>query len=233
MTLSIIIPIYNEEATVLKLIGKVKKVRLGKIKKEIIVINDGSIDRTAKLLRGVKNIKIINHSRNKGKGAAVRTGLAKSSGGLIVVQDADLEYDPNDYIKLLKPIIQGKAEVVYGSRLKNYPLVILGEQKTPMPFHLIANKVLTFITNLLYHSKLTDMETCYKAFTRDAVQSIKLVSNGFEIEPELTAKLLRKGFKIHEISIKVSPRSYEEGKKINWQDGFKAIYYLVYYRLFD
>lgn len=230
MKLSIIIPVYNEEKTVKQLINKVKKAKLNIVEKEIIVVNDGSIDKTAKLLKSLKNIKVINHKTNKGKGAAVRTGMSRATGDIVLVQDADLEYNPNDYSRLIEPILEKKAEVVYGSRLANYKLNLFGNNKTPLPLHLIANKLLTAITNLLYGSKLTDMETCYKIFKREVIQSIKLVSNGFEIEPEITAKVLKNGYLIFEVPIKVTPRGYEDGKKITWQDGIKAIYYLIYYR---
>jgi len=233
MKLSVIIPVYNEEATVIELINRVKKVKLNKVEKEIIVVDDGSIDKTSKLLESIKSIKIISYERNKGKGFAVRTGVNKATGDILLIQDADLEYDPNDYAKLLKPILEKKTKVVYGSRLKKYPLVFTGKNKTPLPFHLVANKLLTALTNLLYGSKLTDMETCYKVFTKEVARSIKLMSNGFEIEPELTAKILKKGNKIYEVSIKVSPRGYTEGKKITWRDGLKAIYYLIYYRFIN
>ncbi|OGM31294.1 glycosyl transferase [Candidatus Woesebacteria bacterium RIFCSPHIGHO2_01_FULL_44_21] len=230
MKLSVIIPVFNEEKTVAELISKVQKVKL---RKEIIVVNDGSYDNTSSILKKFKNIKVLNHKGNKGKGAAVRTGIRYATGDILLIQDADLEYNPEDYERLVKPIVERKAKVVYGSRLKKYLLVFFGKERTPLPAHLIANKLLTFVTNILYGSSLTDMETCYKVFKSDVLQSIKLVSNGFEIEPEITAKILKRGYKIYEVPIKVKPRGYEEGKKINWVDGIKAIYYLLYFRFFD
>lgn len=230
MKLSVIIPVFNEEKTVREIIRKVKKV---KFQKEIIVIDDGSTDKTPKILQGIRNIQVFSHKTNLGKGAAVRTGIKKAIGDIILIQDADLEYNPKDYERLIKPIADGKAKVVYGSRLKNYPLVLLGKGKTPMPLHLIANRVLTLLTNILYRSELTDMETCYKVFTKAVAREIELFSNGFEIEPELTAKILKKGYKIYEVPIKVKPRGYKDGKKINWKDGVRAVYYLFYFRFFD
>lgn len=230
MKLSVIVPVFNEEKTIKEIIKRVKKV---KFQKEIIVVDDGSTDKTKQIVRSIRNIKLVEHKKNLGKGTAVRTGIKIAKGDIILIQDADLEYDPNDYEKLIKPIVSGKTKVVYGSRLKNYPLILFGKNKTPMPFHLIANRVLTFLTNLLYGNGLTDMETCYKVFTKEVAMSLNLVSNGFEIEPEITAKILKKGFKIHEVPIRVKPRGYEDGKKINWKDGAKAIYYLFYFRFFD
>lgn len=233
MKLSVVIPVYNEENTISELLSKVKKVNLGRVKKEIIVVDDCSTDDTPKILKKVSGIKIITHNKNKGKGAAVRTGFSKATGDVILIQDADLEYDPKDYQRLIDPILDAKAKIVYGTRLKNYPLVMFGKNKTPMPFHLVANKALTFITNGLYRSDLTDMETCYKVFDKKVLHSIKLNSDGFEIEPEITAKVLKKGYIITEVPIKVKPRGYDEGKKIGLVDGFKAIYFLFYFRFFD
>lgn len=233
MKLSIIIPVYNEERTLAELLRKVKSVKVTGLRKEIIVVNDCSTDRTENILQMVKGIRIFKHHKNRGKGAAVRTGFSKALGEIVIIQDADLEYDPTDYARLVRPILERRASVVYGSRLKKYPLVLFGKEATPLPAHLIANKFLTFVTNILYGGGLTDMETCYKVFSREALRSIKLVSNGFEIEPEITAKLLKKGYKIKEISIKVKPRNYDEGKKISWKDGIKAIYYLLYWRFIE
>ena len=200
------------------------------IDKEIVVINDCSTDATKKIISEIKGIIVIHHKKNGGKGAAVRTGINASKGDLLIIQDADLEYDPNDYSKLLSPILKRKAKVVYGTRLKNYPLIFFGNNKTPMPFHLVANKTLTWFTNVLYGSNLTDMETCYKVFDMKVIESLNLESNGFDIEPELTAKILKKGIKIYEVPIKVKPRSYEEGKKISFKDGLIALWTLFKYR---
>ena len=230
MKLTVLIPVYNEEATVAELIKKVKDVRINKVRKEILVINDGSTDKTNQILSKIRGIKIITHNKNKGKGSAVRTGLKKATGDMLIIQDADLEYNPKDFKKLIDPILKGKSEVVYGTRLKNYPLILFGENKTPLPQNLIANKALTLFTNILYGSNLTDMETCYKVFSKKVYKDLNLVSKGFEIEPEITAKILLKKIKIVEVPIKVKPRGYEEGKKISWKDGFIAIYTLLKYR---
>lgn len=234
MKISIIIPAYNEEKTILEIIKRVKKVDFGnKNTKEIVVVDDASSDKTLFLLKKSQGIKVINHKINKGKGAAIRTGLTKVSGDVILIQDADLEYDPNDYMKLLKPIISGRAKVVYGSRLKNYPLHLFGRRKTPLLTHYLGNKFLTLITNLLYGNGVTDMETCYKFFRKEVVKGIKIRANRFDFEPEFTAKILKAGYKIHEIPIKVKPRGYDEGKKISWRDGFMAIWTLIRYRFTD
>lgn len=235
-TLSIIIPVYNEEKTVGVLLKKVIDVKLPLgFKKEIILIDDGSRDKTFSVLSKIRNkkIKIFQHDKNYGKGTAVRTGLRYVKGDYIIIQDADLEYNPNDYTKLLQPILQKKTEVVYGTRLKNYPLRLWGKNKTILPLHLIGNKFLTFMTNMLYKSKLSDMETCYKLFTKNVLSVLDLQSNRFEIEPEITAKILKKRFSIYEIPIQVSPRTHKEGKKISWKDGFKAVFALVKYRFYE
>mgnify|MGYP001561964030 FL=1 len=246
MILSIIIPIFNEEKTVNEILRKVYSVKLPlSIKKEIIVIDDGSTDSSKFKVRAVAKaamarrrqnlnwIKFISHSKNLGKGAAVRTGLKVATGELIIIQDGDLEYDPSYYPVLLKPILEKKAKIVYGTRLINYPLKLWGENKTILPTHLIANKFLTGITNLLYGSSLTDMETCYKVFRASCLNGIKLKSSGFGFEPEITAKFLKKGIKIIEVPIKVKPRTHKEGKKITWIDGFKAVFVLLKYRFFN
>jgi len=234
-TLSIVIPVFNEENTVHELLNKVISVKLPKgFIKEIIVIDDGSFDNTSKILKFFsKKITLITHTQNMGKGAAVRSGFKNIEGDYIIIQDADLEYDPEDFKKLLKPIIRGKSEVVYGTRLLDYPLKLWGKEKTILPSHLIGNKLLTFFTNLLYRSNLTDMETCYKLFTKNVVESINLKSSGFDIEPEITAKILKKNIKILEVPIKVVPRTHKEGKKISWRDGFQAILTLIKYRFYD
>ncbi len=235
MILSIIIPVFNEERTIRQLIEKVSNVKLTQgLKKEIIVINDGSTDRTLKHLKqlGTK-IKVINHAKNLGKGAAVRTGISYSTGDILVIQDADLEYDPQDFNRLVEPILKNQYQVVYGTRLKDYPLKLWGKDKTPLPTHYLGNKLLTALTNFLFSSNLTDMETCYKLFKKEVLVGIDLKSNKFDIEPELTAKILKKGNKICDLPIKTQPRSFKEGKKINWKDGFSAIKALIKYRFVD
>lgn len=240
MKLSIIVPVFNEEKTVAKLLKKVASVSLSKkMKREILVVDDGSNDnsrlkiKNAKVQYNIKELKLIEHKINKGKGAAVRTGIKKASGDIILIQDADLEYDPGDYPRLLKPILDGKTEVVYGSRLKNYPLKLFGKKKTPLIAHYLGNKFLTLITNMIYGNGLTDMETCYKVFTKKSIKNIVFRSNKFDFEPEITAKILKRGYKIYEVPIKVKPRGYDEGKKITWKDGFIAIWTLIKYRFTD
>lgn len=240
MKLSIIIPVYNEEATLEKILTKVINVKLPeKMVSEIIIVNDGSSDNSAAIAKHSKskhkkkNIKLISHRKNKGKGAAVRTGIKNSTGEIILIQDADLEYNPRDYPQLLKPIIDKEACVVYGTRLKNYPLRLFGRKCTPLLTHYLGNKFLTLMTNLLYGNGVTDMETCYKVFERKVLRGINLKANRFEFEPEFTAKVMKKGIKIVEIPIKVRPRGYDEGKKITWKDGFIALWTLIKYRFVD
>lgn len=232
-TLSIIIPVFNEEKTIEEILQKVNGVKLPKLQKEIIVVDDNSTDKTSEALSGIKGIKfkLFRHKNNKGKGAALRTGIKQAKGDFVIFQDADLEYNPEDYNKLLEPILQKKAEVVYGTRLTNYPLKIWGHRKTVLPLHLIANHFLTFLVNLLYGSHLTDMETCYKMFSRKVLLKLDLVSDKFEIEPEITIKTIKKGYNIFEVPIKTKPRGYSEGKKIGFTDGLKAVWTILKYRL--
>jgi dolichol-phosphate mannosyltransferase len=234
MKLSIIIPVYNEEKTVVFLLEKVKKLEIPGITKEIIVVDDGSTDTTSKKLKKFKTFKIISHSKNQGKGAAVITGIKNATGDYIVVQDADLEYNPQEIKKLIKPIQQGKADVVYGTRLDRLP-DFQGEQKTPQFFlHYLGNRFLSLVTSAIYMQWITDMETCYKVFPKKAAIKLQLRARGFEFEPEITAKLLKQGYKIHELPIKVTPRGYSEGKKIHaFKDGFRACWYLLKYRFVD
>lgn len=231
MKLSVLIPVYNEEKTLNQLIDKVKKVKLvSSLKKEIVVVDDGSEDRSYQILKNIKGIKLIKHPRNMGKGAAVKTAIKKATGDLLIIQDADLEYDPSDFNKLIAPILQRKSKIVYGSRLSREKLILFGSNKTPLPTHFIANKILSFVTNLIYGSNITDMETCYKLFSKEALDGVDIHSKGFSIEPEITAKVLKKGHKIYEVPIKTIPRGYKEGKKITWKDGFGAIWTLIKYR---
>jgi glycosyltransferase involved in cell wall biosynthesis len=228
MKLSVIMPVYNERPTIETIIHRVQDVNLAD---EIIIVDDGSIDGTRDILQEIsskhKNIKLILHEKNQGKGAAVRTGINAAGSELILIQDADLEYNPRDYKALLEPIEEGIADVVYGSRFLGAP------RRVTMFWHMIANKLLTLMTNLLFNSILTDMETGYKLFRREILQDIPLRSKRFEFEPEITAKLLKRKVRIFEVPISFNPREYEEGKKIGLTDAFEAIWALVKYRFVD
>lgn len=229
MKLSIIIPVYNEENTILKILHKINCVNLSNTKKEIIVIDDGSNDNTPEILK--KNRKLFNilvRTLNKGKGHAVRTGFSKATGDIIIIQDADLEYDPNDYPKLLKPILKGKTKVVYGSRFLK--TMSASKQRRIIFSYYIGNKFLSLLTSILFFHKITDMETCYKCFTKEVLKKIELKENDFRIEPEITTQIIKKGFKILEVPIKYNARKSNEGKKINWVDGGKAIFAILKYR---
>ena len=238
MKLSIIIPVYNEEKTVAQLLKKVFAVKLPVEKKEIIIVNDGSIDGTALALAKIqskhKDVKIIHHKINQGKGAAVRTGIKKATCEYIIIQDADLEYDPVDITKLIRPVLAGKATVVYGTRLNRLPNFSRDERSARFFLHYMGNKMLSLTTSILYMNWLTDMECCYKLFPKKALNGVTLRARGFELEPEITAKLLKKGYKIAEVPISTNPRGYNEGKKLDTiQDGTKAIWALVKYRFIN
>ena len=226
MKLSVIIPVYNEEGTIREILNRVRAVDVG-MEKEIIVVDDGSRDGTRRILQeeAVKgDIRVVYHPHNRGKGAAVRTGIEHAQGDFIIIQDADLEYEPGDYPKLLEPLLAGEADVVYGSRFLG------GHEKAMVSLHRIGNRFLTAVTNLLYGSSLSDMETCYKVFRAEVIKSIPLVSDRFEIEPEITAKLLKRGYRIREVPIRYKGREFHEGKKISWKDGFGALWTLLKYR---
>jgi glycosyltransferase involved in cell wall biosynthesis len=222
--LSVIVPVFNERSTVAEVIRRIRAVDLP-VDVEVIVVDDGSSDGTDKVLTamGDSTVRIINHPDNRGKGAAIRTGLGSIRGDLVLIQDADLEYDPADWIKLLEPILRGKAKVVYGSRFT-------GERKNMMPLHWIGNRFLSLVTNLLYSSTLSDMETCYKLFDRTVIEGLTIVSDKFDFEPEITAKVLRRGYRIYEVPISYAGRETDEGKKITWRDGFGALKALVKFR---
>ena len=227
MTLSVIIPIYNEAKTVKTIIERVRATGLAN---EIILIDDGSTDGTRALLstiNGKQDIRVIFHSKNQGKGAAVRTGITAASSEVILIQDADLEYDPRDYPALLKPIEEGIADVVYGSRFLG------GPRRVVMFWHMLANQLLTFATNFLYNTILSDMETGYKVFRREILQGITLRANRFDFEPEFTAKILKQHARVFEVPISFNPRDYADGKKIKFHDAFIAIWALVKYRFVD
>jgi glycosyltransferase involved in cell wall biosynthesis len=227
MKLSIIIPVYNEVKTITQILQRVEATGLAD---EILVVDDGSSDGSRDLLAKISNqgtIKVIYHERNQGKGKAVRTGIQNASGDLLLIQDADLEYDPREYPNLLRPIQEGIADVVYGSRF-------LGAGRRPaLYWNMVANKILTLVTNILYNNILTDMETGYKLFRREIVQNMSLHARGFEFEPEFTAKILKRKVRIYEVPITFNPRDYSEGKKIKMKDAFIAFWTLIKYRFVD
>jgi len=223
--ISIIVPVYNEEKTIEKLLGMVKNMEVP-LEKEIIVINDGSKDQSLEALKKINGIKLLSHNQNLGKGAAIKTGLANCSGDIIAIQDADLEYNPNQIPDLIKPILENETEIVYGSRLLNKK-----NKNWEIPTHYIANKALSLLATILYGYKITDVETCYKIFTKNVKNCINLELNDFGFEIEFTAKACKNGFKIKEVPINYTPRPYSEGKKINWRDGVKAFWYLLKFGL--
>jgi glycosyltransferase involved in cell wall biosynthesis len=227
MELSVIIPVYNESNTILEIIHRVQRTGLAN---EIVVVDDGSTDGTRERLTAIEaapGIRIILHDRNQGKGAAVRTGIQSARGNVLLIQDADLEYDPREYPNLLKPIEEGIADVVYGSRF-------LGAPRRPILYwNMVANKILTFLTNILYNNILSDMETGYKVFRRHVVEGMPLHARGFEFEPEFTAKILKRKIRLFEVPIVFNPREYSEGKKIKMKDAFIAVWTLVKYRFVD
>lgn len=224
--LSVIIPVFNEKNTISEIL---KQVQAAPFEKEIIIVDDGSADGTREILSAVKDpqIKILHHERNKGKGAAVRTALSCVSGGIVLIQDADMEYSPEDYPALLKPILEGKADAVYGSRFLGGPHRVL------YFWHYLANSLFTLLTNLLYNINLTDMGTCYKAFRSDVIKNISLRVNRFGFEPEVTAKICKRKLRIYEVPISYYGRTYAEGKKITWLDGFVYLACLLWFRFAD
>jgi glycosyltransferase involved in cell wall biosynthesis len=227
MKLSVIMPVFNEESTLREITNRVQAVG---IVDELVIVDDGSHDGTRLILQDLAsqpNIRIISHERNSGKGAAVVTGIQAAQGDVIIIQDADLEYNPRDYTSLLAPIAAGESNVVYGSRFAR------ADNQRPMILSWIANITLTLVTNLLYGAKLTDMETCYKAFRREVVEGITIHARRFEFEPEFTAKILKRGVRIIEVPISFNPRRYSEGKKINAWDGVVALWTLIKYRFVD
>ena len=227
MKLSVIIPAYNEEKTIEAIVERVKATNLPH---EIVIVDDGSVDNTRAILDHLSQdemVRVILHDRNQGKGAAVVTGIRNASGDVLLIQDADLEYDPRDYPGLIQPVEEGVADVVYGSRFLGAP------RRTAMFWHMEANKLLTLMTNILYDTILTDMETGYKLFRKEVVQDIKIHAKRFDFEPEFTAKILKKKVRIYEVPIRFTPRDYSEGKKIKLKDAFEAVWTLIKYRFVD
>lgn len=227
MKLSVIIPIYNEVESLETIVTRVQATKLAD---EIVLVDDGSKDGTRDILKkwgGKKGLNIILHEQNQGKGAAVRTGMKVAQGDIILIQDADLEYDPRDYPELLRPIEEGLADVVYGSRF-------LGRaHRVTMFWHLMANKLLTLLTNILYDTILTDMETGYKVFRKEVIEGMTIRANSFNFEPEFTAKILKRKYRIFEVPITFNPRDYSQGKKIKIHDAFEAVWALIKYRFVD
>lgn len=224
MKLTVIVPVYNEIGTIHEVI---KKVNEAPFDKEIIVVDDGSIDGTRNILKGYRDeVKVLYHESNQGKGAAIRTALPHITGDMVIIQDADLEYDPSEYPRLISPILEGKADVVYGSRFSGGPHRVL------FFWHAVGNKIITMLSNIFTDLNLSDMETGYKVFRSEVLKKIKIESNRFGFEPEITAKIAKMGCRIYEIPIPYWGRDYSEGKKINWKDGIAAIYWIIKYNLF-
>jgi glycosyltransferase involved in cell wall biosynthesis len=229
MKLSIVIPVYNEEATLAEII---KRVQATPYNKELIIVDDASKDRSREILQQLaqdyENIRLFFHDRNQGKGAALRTGFGQVTGDVVLIQDADLEYNPIDYPELLKPIERGVADVVYGSRL-----VGAAPHRVLFFWHYVGNMMVTTLSNMFTNLNLTDMETCYKVFKAEIIKDIKIKSDRFGVEPELTAKIARQRCRIYEVPISYDGRDYSEGKKITWKDGIAAIYYIIRFRFWD
>jgi glycosyltransferase involved in cell wall biosynthesis len=226
MKLSVVIPVYNEEDTIANLVDRVMAVP---VEKEIVLVDDCSKDGTRERLREIANrpgVRVFYHEVNQGKGAALRTGFSKAEGDLVIIQDADLEYDPNEYPKLMKPIMDGRADVVFGSRF------VGGETHRVLYYwHSLGNKFLTTLSNMFTDLNLTDMEVCYKVFKREIIQSIPIEENRFGFEPEITAKVAKLGCRIYEVGVSYDGRTYAEGKKIGWKDGVRAIWCILKYNL--
>ncbi|MFC1541694.1 glycosyltransferase family 2 protein [Candidatus Latescibacterota bacterium] len=227
MKLSIVIPLYNEKSTIREIL---KRIRQTPFEKEIIIVDDSSTDGSRELLKEMENdsdLRIFYHDKNSGKGASLRTGFKHVTGDIIIIQDADLEYDPSEYKDLIKPITDDKADVVYGSRFLGAPHRVL------FFWHSVANNILTFISNMLTNLNLSDMETCYKVFRREVIEQISIRSSRFGVEPELTAKIARLNVRIYEIPITYSGRKYSEGKKIGWKDAISALFSIIKYKFVD
>lgn len=227
MKLSIVMPVYNEKDTIQEIAARVLKTDTG-LEKELIIVDDFSVDGTREILEKIKDpqVRVFFHPKNMGKGAALRTGFSQASGDIVLIQDADLEYDPREYSKLLEPILDGRADVVYGSRFLGGPHRVL------FFWHYVANKMLTAFSNVLSNMNLTDMETCYKVFKKDVLSRIRLKSDRFGFEPEVTIKVAKLKCRVYEVPISYSGRDYSEGKKIGWKDGVAAIFHMLRYKFF-
>lgn len=227
--LSLVIPAYNEKKTILEILKRVREAPLHGFAKEIVVVDDFSTDGTREILKRVEEewdgIKVVYHDKNRGKGAALRTGIARTTGDIVLIQDADLEYDPREYPKILAPILDGRADVVYGSRFAG------SESKRVLYYwHYVGNRFLTTLSNMFTNINLTDMETCYKAFRGEIIRAIRIEEDRFGFEPEITSKIAHLRCRIFEVGISYSGRTYAEGKKINWKDGVRAIWCILKYR---
>jgi len=227
--LTIMMPVYNERDTLSEILSQVRAVELPDMEKEIIVVDDGSTDGSREILEKeaeAGDLRVFYHEQNRGKGSAVRTAIEQATGDILLIQDADLEYDPRDYPTLVRPILEGRIDVVYGSRF-------LGPRKAMLFWNMLGNKLLTLTTNILYNAILSDMETCYKCFRAEIVKDIPLRARRFELEPELTSKILKRGHRIFEVPISYYGREYHEGKKISWKDAPLAFWTLIKYRFVD
>lgn len=228
MELSVLVPVYNEAETIAEILRRVRAVDTG-LEREIVVVDDGSTDGTREILQqqgSAEDTIVIYHETNQGKGAAVRTALQHATGDILLVQDADLEYDPREYSDLLKPILEDRSQVVYGSRFRG------GPHKAMFFWHMVGNKFLTLVTNVLYNTILSDMETCYKVFTREVADKLRLRSPRWGFDPEITTQILKMGYRIYEVPISYTGREFYEGKKISWRDGLVVLWTLLKYRFF-
>lgn len=230
MKLSIIVPCYNEAGTIRAVLEHVAAADVGPIEKEVVVVDDGSRDETPDILKTIPDIHLVVHPWNAGKGAAVRSGIKAATGDIVIIQDADLEYDPGDYAAVIKPILDGSCDAVMGSRFLLERPVFFGKRRSPYFTHYIGNLLIVLVTNLLYGQRFTDYEGCYKAFTREALARVPVLANGFEFDNELMCKMLRIGLRIAEVPIHYRPRTYAHGKKITWRHGVRILWTIVRWR---
>jgi len=232
--ISVVIPVYNESRTIVEVIGRVKaSIARQKLDAEIIVVNDGSKDDSAAIIETIPGIHFVNKLKNGGKGSAVKAGFAAATGDILLIQDADLEYNPDDYTAVIAPIVKGETEVTMGSRFLKEKIVFFGKKKSPYLTHYLGNRMIIWLTNVLYWNHATDYEGCYKAFPLQVIRSIPIRSDGFEYDNELICKILRKGYKIVEVPIEYHPRSYESGKKITWRHGVRMLWAIIKYRFIN